>query len=161
TSLVFPTLTTKPLAWTDTPRSPVLPDRFAVILERGSASRTVLGRVVPDDLPLGPDPLQSANFLTRDPTTGRLSISADLRWLIDCDRAAAVGMALRIPISVEEAAGGFDRVLVLGVRMSSDTAAGTKLLADLIESHRYSHGVGIVPQGAPTNNTDDVASGLS
>ena len=40
-TLVFPTLTVKPLAWSDTPRSPVLPDRFAVILERGTASRTV------------------------------------------------------------------------------------------------------------------------
>src|SRR5262249_12293246 len=34
------------------------------------------------------------------------------------------------------------------------------LLARLIESHRYSQGFAIVPQGAPTNNTDDAASGL-
>ena len=160
-SLAFPALTVKPLAWTDTPRSPVLPDRFAVILERGAASRTVFGRAIPDDLPLGPDPLQSDTFLTRNPTTGRLEMSDELRWLIDFDQAEAVGMALRIPLSTEEAAGGFDRVLVLGVRVSSGAAAGPGLLAGLIESHRYSHGVGLVPQGTPTNNTDEAAAGLS
>ena len=107
-TLLFPALTVKPLAWSDTPRSPVLPDRFAVILERGTASRTVFGQPVPDDLPLGPDPLQSDTFLTRNPITGRLEISDELLWLIDFNRAEAVGMAVLVR-RVEAAALEFDQ----------------------------------------------------
>ena len=114
TTLIFPVIATKPLAWSEAPRSPVMPDVFAVILERGNASRTVFGKLVPDDLPLGPDPLQVEGFLTRDPTTNRLKISNDLRWLIDFAAAEAVGMGIRIPLTAAEAADGFDRIMVLG-----------------------------------------------
>jgi hypothetical protein len=160
-ALAPPVLETKPVAWSDTPRCPVLPDRFAVVLQRGSTSRTVHGSYIPDDLPLGPDPLAAESFLTRD-VTGRLQVSDDLRWLIDFDRAVAAGMGLRIPLSADEAdeaTGGFDRILVLGVRLSSPIAETSQALARLVESHRYSRGLSIVPQGSPTNNTDDAASG--
>ena len=49
---------------------------------------------------------------------GRLEISDDLRWLIDFDRAVAVGMGIRVPLTPQEAAEGFDRIIVLGVRLS-------------------------------------------
>jgi hypothetical protein len=159
--LNFPVLTTKPLSWSDTPRSPVLPDRFAVILERGTESRTVIGNFIPDDLPLGPDPLQAQNFLTRDKTTGRLSISTDLLWLIDFKTAETVGMGVRIALTADEAMNGFDRILVLGLRLTADADEGAALLAQLLQSHRYSQGIAIVRPGTPTNNTDDTASGLT
>jgi hypothetical protein len=160
-ALVFPLIETKPLTWTDTPRSPVMPDQFAIVLERAGTSRTVFGAWIPDDLALGPDPLQAEGFLTRDKVTGRLLISDDLRWLIDFNLAVSVGMAVRIPITPQEHAEGFDRVLALGLRLSTDRQASTTLLAQLFESHRYSQGLSIVPQGAPTNNTDAAASGLT
>ena len=159
--LDFPNLPTKPLAWSDMPRSPILPDRFVIILENGTASRSVLGNLIPDDLPLGPDPLQTEGFMTRDPTTGRLKISDDLRWLIDFEAAEAVGMGVRVSLDASEAELGFTRVMVLGLRLTSNSDDNAKLLAALIESHRYSQGVSLVPQGAPTNNTDDAKSGLS
>jgi hypothetical protein len=157
-ALTFPTLQTKPVSWSDVPRSPVMPDRFAIILERGTQSRTVFGRYVPDDLPLGPDPLHAQTFLRRDPASHRLDISDDLRWLVDFDRAEAVGMGVRIELTPEEASVGFDRILVLGVRVSTDRAGSTALLTRLIESHRYSQGVSLIPQGTPSNNTDEAAS---
>ena len=159
-TLVFPDVATKPLAWSDAPRSPVMPDLFVVVLERGADSRSVVGNFIPDDLPLGPDPMQVDGFLTRNPSTGRLNVSDDLRWLIDFDAAVSVGMGIRAPISASEAKTGFDRVLVVGLRLSNDSSGSGALLARLIESHRYSQGFAIVPQGAPTNNTDDAASGL-
>jgi hypothetical protein len=158
--LMFPDVPTKPLAWSDAPRSPVLPDVFVVVLERGSESRSVVGNLIPDDLPLGPDPMQVDGFLTRDKTTGRLNVSDDLRWLVDFNAAVAVGMGIRIPISADEAVAGFDRILVVGLRLSSDNRESAALFSRLIESHRYSQGFAIVPQGTPTNNTDDAASGL-
>ncbi|MEP7012244.1 MAG: hypothetical protein ABJC13_18125 [Acidobacteriota bacterium] len=160
-ALVFPVLETKPLGWSDTPRSPVMPDRFAVVLERGKDSRTVWGNLVPDDLPLGPDPLQAEGFLTRDETTHRLKISDDLRWLIDFAQAEAVGMGVRIPLTRVESIEGFSRILVIGLRLSTDRAGSAGLVSRLFESHRYSQGVSIVPQGTPTNNTDEARSGLA
>jgi hypothetical protein len=152
---------TKPLSWSDTPRSPVMPDMFAVVLELGGKSRTVFGNMVPDDLPLGPDPLQAEGFLTRDETTKRLKISDDLLWLIDFKRAESAGMGVRIPLTRVERIEGFDRILVLGLRLSTDRQGSAVLLSRLVESHRYSQGMSIVPQGTPTNNTDDVKSGLT
>lgn len=152
---------TKPLSWSDTPRSPVMPDMFAVVLEHGTASRTVFGNPVPDDLPLGPDPLQVEGFLTRDKDTHRLKISDDLLWLIDFTRAEKLGMGVRIPLSRAERITGFDRILVLGLRLSTDRQGSAVLLSRLVESHRYSQGASIVPQGTPTNNTDEVKSGLT
>jgi hypothetical protein len=161
-TLEFRELETKPLGWSDTPRSPVMPDVFAVVLQRkGQNPRTEVGNLVPDDLPLGPDPLQTEGFLTRDEATKRLKISDDLLWLIDFARAESVGMGLRIPLTPAEMTEGFDRLLVLGLRLSTDRDGSAALLSRLIESHRYSEGVSIVPQGTPTNNTDDAKSGLT
>jgi len=159
--LNFPVLETKPLNWSEVPRSQVMPDLFAIVLERGEDSRTVLGRPVPDDLALGPDPLQADGFLTRDATSKRLDISDDLRWLIDFNRAEAVGMGVRIALSRNERIEGFDRILVLGLRLSSDGFDSAALLAELVESHRYSQGMSIVAQGTPTNNTEEAKSGLT
>ena len=158
--LDFPKLVTKPSSFRDTPRSPVLPDRFAVVLERGSASRTVFGRLIPDDLPLGPDPLQAEGTFTRKKETGRLEISGDLAWLVDFDAAEAAGMAVRVPLSASEASLGFERIFVLGVRLTSDPAESSKLVERLFESHRYSQGLSLLPQGTPTNNTEGASSGL-
>jgi hypothetical protein len=152
---------TKPLSWSDTPRSPVMPDKFGVVLQHGTATRTVFGNLVPDDLPLGPDPLQTEGFLTRDKTTKRLKISDELRWLIDFTQAEKLGMGVRIPLTRTERIDGFDRLLVLGLRLSSDRQSSTVLLSRLVESHRYSQGMSIVPQGTPTNNTDESKSGLT
>ena len=35
----------------------------------------------------------------------------------------------------------------------------SQMLARLFESHRYSRGLSLLPQGSPTNNTEDVPSG--
>ena len=157
-TLVFPPLTTKPLSWSDTPRCPILPDRFSVVLVRGASIRWVHGNYVPDDLPLGPDPLQAENFLRRGPD-GKLQISGDLRWLIDFTSAEASGMGIRVALTDEDWVLGFDRVLVFGARWSSPVSESSALVAKLFENHRYSRGLSIVPQGAPTNNTEEAVSG--
>jgi hypothetical protein len=70
-ALQFPQVETKPDAWTEPPRSFVLPDRFVVILISGEMRREENGELIPDDLVLGPDPLQAESFVTRDDSTGR------------------------------------------------------------------------------------------
>jgi hypothetical protein len=157
----FGPVDTKPLGWSDAPRSFVLPDRFVVRLDAGGTSREVLGGFIPNDLPLGPDPLQAEGVFTRDDATGRLKVDAAIAWLVDFDAAVKVGMALEIPLQLPREANGFDRIIVIGLRLSSAPADSAALVARLIEAQRYSRGVAIVPQGTPTNNTDDAQSGLS
>jgi len=157
---VYGLIDAKPLAWSEAPRSFVMPDRFVVRLYAGGTSREVAGALIPDDLPLGPDPLQAEGVFTRDETTGKLLLDPALRWLIDFDAAVSVGMALRIPLLPQEA-NGFSRILVLGLRLSSSPADNAALVERVFEAQRYSRGMSVVPQGTPTNNTDEAKSGLT
>jgi hypothetical protein len=160
-TLVFPDIETKPAAWTEAPRSFVLPDRFVFTLWSDTNQQSFVGSPIADDLVLGPDPLQTEALLTRDATTGRLVVSDDLRWLIDFDRAVASGMAIRIPLAPPWTGVPIPKLIVLGIRASSSADHGAELLARLMESHRFSRGVGIVSQGTPTNNTDEAKSGFT
>ena len=158
---VFPNPETKPVGWSETPRSFVLPDRFVVRLYAGGTSREVIGALIPDDLPLGPDPLQAEGTFTRDKVTGRLHLDDNVRWLVDFEAARQVGMALTIPLDMPREGQGFDRILVLGLRLSSGPADNAARVARLLDAHRYSRGVSLVPQGTPSNNTDGAQSGLT
>jgi len=157
----FPPLATKPLAWSETPRSFVLPDRFVVRLYAGGSYRDILGALIPDDLALGPDPLQAEGVFSRDETTGRLVIDDAWRWLVDFDAAVQVGMAVRIPLELPREAPGFDRIVVLGLRFSSGPDENAALVRRLLEAQRFSRGLSLIPQGTPTNNTDGAKSGLA
>ena len=160
-TLDFPPVETKPESWTEAPRSFVLPDRFVVTLFSGSQRLDRAGAIIPDDLGLGPDPLQTEGFVNRDPATGRIVMDDDLKWLVDFDRAVAAGMALRIPLTPPWDTAPIEKLVVLGIRASAGADDGRQLLERLVESHRYSRGMGVVPQGAPTNNTDGAESAFT
>ncbi len=160
-ALHFPAVATKPASWTEAPRSFVLPDRFVAVLFSGTQRMTSTGALIPDDLVLGPDPLQSEGLLTRDPATGRITIDEDLKWLVDFDRAVELGMALRVPLAPPWDALAIERLVVLGLKASAGAPQGRQFVESLFESHRYSRGMSILPQGSPTNNTDSAASGYT
>jgi hypothetical protein len=157
----FPDLPAKPLAWSEAPRSFVLPDRFVVRLFAGGSSREVAGAVIPDDLPLGPDPLEADQTFSRDESTGKLKVGEDLRWLVDFDAAVKVGMALRIPLELPRESAGFDKILVLGMRFATGPERNAELVSRLLEAHRFSEGISLPAQGTPTNNTGESRSGLT
>ena len=73
----------------------------------------------------------------------------------DFDKAVAQGMGFRVPLSEQEARSGFARVAVLGVRLSATAEHGAAMLEELIDNHQFSpKGFSLVPQGTPTNNTE-------
>jgi len=82
------------------------------------------------------------------------------RWTVDFDQAEAKGMAVRVPLTADEYQAGFQRLVVLGVR-AAGTEAGQQAVHSLLEEHYYSTGLGLVPQGTATNNTDTAESGYS
>jgi hypothetical protein len=141
-------------SWTRAPVTRVMPTRWYALGYKGE-TRVFLawGKDLVGDLAVGPDPL-----LPSAPVGGAV-VDAGMRWMVDFNAAIDKGMALRVDLPAE-ARGRLDRVVVLGVkRMPSDgSAAGT--LAALLTAHRYTRGLGFLPEGTPTNNSRERPAGL-
>jgi hypothetical protein len=143
-------------SWSRAAHARLLPDRFTVLgYSGGQQVLSATGAQVPDTLAVSPDPgADSADQLRIDEETGTLHVPDELRWLTDFDRAVAVGMGLRIPLT-DQLRGGLDRLLVLGLRADETPQQGAAALADLITRQlRSPDGYGLLPQGTPTNNTE-------
>ena len=151
----------KVAAWSRAASSPILPDRFVVVtVSGGKVSHLVVGNPVPSDLRLGLDPAPGSSELFSLDSNGDLSVGASIRWMVDYDAALAKGMAITVPISPGEALAGFDQVYVLGL-CSGDAADGKDRLTALLDNHHYGQtGLGLLPVGTPTNNSNRDASGF-
>ncbi|WP_283138991.1 hypothetical protein [Rhizohabitans arisaemae] len=146
-----------PASWTRAARAKLLPDRFVVVGFAGGAQVvSQVGAAVPDNLVVSPDP-SAADQLR--PVDGGLHIPQDLRWLTDFTRAVEVGMGFRVPLT-EQIRGGLDRLLVLGLRLKSDPQeAKAELETHLSHLLRSPAGLSLIPQGTPTNNTEQASAG--
>jgi len=152
---------TKTESWSRAPRTQFMPDRFVVMLYSGNEIvKEVIGNVIPDELDLGPDPLEEEDaFKEKD---GKLQFGDSYNWTSDFTKAVESGMGFKIPVSREQPANGFNKVLVLGLYLSSDEEESKTALEILIDNHHYSpKGFSLIKQGAPTNNTDDNGSGYT
>lgn len=164
-TLLFPktsALELKQDSWAQAARVNVMPDRFVLngyvngnkVLER-------IGRPIPSPLIVSPDPSAPAEEQPRK-EDGEIILGEDISWTVDFDQAVAIGMAFKIDLSEEAYQNGFDRLEVLGIRLSSDKADSQMLLQTLIDHHHYSTtGFRILPQGTPTNNTEETGAGYT
>jgi hypothetical protein len=153
---------TKTDAWSRAPRTSILPDRFVLLLYAAADGppREFVGEPIPDSVQLGPDPLEPDETLK--PKSGPITLDGECRWMADFDTAVAQGLAFRVPLSRQEAASGFARVVVLGVRLSANAADSASMVDALIENHQWSpKGFSLIAQGTPTNNTERDGSGYS
>ncbi|RKT09337.1 hypothetical protein BX285_6424 [Streptomyces sp. 1114.5] len=146
-------------SWTQAPRARLLPDRFTVTGYVGTAQVfSVPGAPVPAALDVGPDP-GSAEKPKVNEQTGELFVPAALRWLTDFEAAISVGMAVRVPLQ-DSFRGGVDRIVVLGLRQSSTADRTAADLADLLTRQlRSQAGLTLLPQGTPTNNSEETPAG--
>jgi hypothetical protein len=153
---VFPVVARRATAWTRAAEAHLLPDRWIITLYRGAASRSVTSALVHEPLALtmSPDPSEPRSALSDD----GLEIDDALRWTVDFRAAEAVGMGVRIELTPEEQAAGFDRVVAIGVKSSLSPERVPDALGALLENHRHSRGVSLVAQGTPTNNTAAAAA---
>jgi hypothetical protein len=137
--------------WTQAPFTNTLPERWIVLGYQGNAAGQVLavGPPIPDSLAMGPAPDGSGP-----------SQDDGLRWITDFDRAVQVGMGFRIPLTSEQQR-GFNRVVVLGLNSGLAPVTATERFRDLLEAHHYTDGLELLAHNTPTNNTDQVRSGLS
>lgn len=154
----------KPDSWTEAPHSRVMPDRFVLMLFRaGAAVHIVVGNQVDDIVVVGPAPLddEGKSTLKRDPATGRLILGDEFSWIADFPLAVEKGLGFRVALNADESAGGFDQLLVIGLKLSVNETDTQQLIEALIDNHHYSaKGFVLIKQGTPTNNTDNDSSGF-
>ena len=145
-------LVTSRTSWLEAPRVSTLPDRFVAIGMRGdSAVFTHVGRRVPSVLHVGPDPsLPEAEQIRSE--DGELVVNEELRWLTDFDKAVDQGMGMRIDVDDRDAIAGFDRLLVLGLRLSADADQGA---ADLRAPARGPQARQERPERAPAGHAHE------
>jgi hypothetical protein len=160
--LVFPAdVETKLDSWSRAPQAVSLPDRFVLIAHADSDTVEVVGNPVRSPLHVGPDPSAPAEEQIR-PDNGGIALPDELQWLVDFDRAVDDGLGFRVDLTETQAGRGFDRLYVLGVRLSASEQDGQALLEELIAHHQYGRsGLELLAQGRPTNNTEQASSGFS
>jgi hypothetical protein len=145
-------------SWSRPPTAALLPERFVLLGYRdGALVLDELGAPLPQCVVVGPDPSEEGGLASVD---GSLQTSDELRWLFDFDRAVKDGLGFRVALE-DTTANGLDRLFVIGLRTSADAAEAKTELEGLLEHHRHSRaGFDVLPQGLPTNNTEQVSAGI-
>ncbi len=139
-------------SWTRAASTNVLPTRWFALGYRGDQRIfAVSGKKVPATLAVGPSP---------NAAPGEGESEPELLWLRDFDEAVKVGMAIRVPLSGDTTL-GFDRVMVVGSKGGCDREQGAAFFQALLDAHHYTDGLSVLPQGVPTNNTDEEPSGFA
>jgi len=148
----YPSPPTHATSWSSPAIASALPDAWTVVTVSGTTTASFTGSAITPDLAVGLTPPAGA-FPPGSP------VDASMQWLVDFDLAMQAGMALKITLTAEQRAGGFDRIFVYGLRASDND--GSQTFASLLNAHHYSDGFALLAQGAPTNNTSDVDSAYS
>lgn len=149
-------------AWTNPARVALLPERFVVMGFNGKEQTLLhIGRPVPSELIVGPNPNAPEDQQLRL-EDGELIVPDEMKWVTDFDEAVAKGMGFKINLNDIQVRRGFDRLFVLGVRLSADVDKSREQLQQLIQHHQRSRkGFSFLMQGAPTNNVEDQESGYT
>lgn len=158
-NIEFPNIKTKEKSWEKPPQTNIMPDNFAVLTIRNNAFRhIVIGKKVEIPLNVGFDPGKSDFFSYNE--NGDLIIDDSIKWMFDFNEAEKKGMAIKVPLNVDDIENGFDKIIVVGIKENSEKDS-TKKLEGLLKNHHYSgNGMSILSVGTPTNNTEKV-SGFS
>ena len=156
-------LETKTTSWMKAAQADLLPERFVLLAYQNNVKvLEELGAPVQAPFHVSPDPASDTESQFQFDEHGNLVVGDDLRWMLDFDEAVSRGMGFRINLTAQQAATGFDRLFVLGIRLGSDAAQGKTELENLFQHHYFSRtGFAFLPQGSPTNNTEEVNSAYS
>jgi hypothetical protein len=149
---VYPQPPTRPSSWNKPAIADALPDAWTVVAVSGAQTFQFRGGPITPGLAVGMTPGAGA-------LPPGSPVDAAMQWLVDFDIAVKAGMALKLPLTAQQRASGFDRILVYGLR--SQGAAGSDAFSSLLDAHHYTDGFSLVAQGAPTNNTPDADSAYS
>jgi hypothetical protein len=145
----FPAVDPTLQGWSRAPYTRVLPEYWVAVGYVDNVRFVKVGKAIPAELALAPE----MAAITGDYDADTLATDEKTAWLVDFSAAEEVGMALRIDYPAPGAV--LRRLVVLGVKATITPEQGQTLLEELLQAHRYSDGLAFVPQGTPTNNTDE------
>lgn len=149
---VFPAPATRASSWERPAVADALPDAWTVVLLSGGQTSIHRGSTITSPLNVGLTP-NGTGFPAGS------AVDQGLQWMVDFETAVTAGMALKIPLTREQRAAGFDQIFVYGLRV--DDANPVQTWTNLLNAHHYTDGLAFVPQGSPTNNTPDATSAYS
>lgn len=167
--------------WSQAAKVRTFPERFVLLGFQGNAEPpvvNVIGQPIPDPLIVGPDTRDDIDAVLEQAFPGQMAGLSDdekaakyveylaqhseTAWLFDFDRAVASGLGFRVDLTAAQYDRGFTRLMVLGIKVGADGAAGQKALEQLFRNHQFGDaGFSLVPQGTATNNTEEGGSGRS
>ncbi|HVF95765.1 MAG TPA: hypothetical protein VM871_00505, partial [Flavisolibacter sp.] len=150
-------------SWTQAATVQTLPDYFVIAGYNGNVETLFkTTKYVPSVLSVSPDPSLLKDDQMKPGDRGDLNVNKDIQWLTDFDTAIEAGMGLKIDLTPAQYSAGFDKLIVVGLRFSADELDNGAMLEDLLKKHFYSKkGFSLLPQGIPTNNTEDASSGFT
>ena len=160
----FPEPARRTSVWSQAAQARTLPEAFVAIAYRrlgtgGAASwqeiARATGSAVSDSIQLGPDP----NAPAVPPTDDGPAVPDGMRWMVDVTAAEQAGLLVRMQLPAGTSR--IDRLVVVGVVNSVDTAGAARRLTDLLVGHHHSRGLEVVPIGTATNNTAADTSGYA
>ncbi|MCB9355782.1 MAG: hypothetical protein H6575_14550 [Lewinellaceae bacterium] len=156
-------LDTKTMSWMKAAQAELLPERFVLLGYQNEAEvLNELSAPVQGPFHVSPDPTTDTESQFQFDEHGNLIIGDELRWMLDFDEAVRRGMGFRVNLTPQQAQFGFDRLFVLGIRLSDNAAESKTALESLFQHHYFSRtGFAFLPQGSPTNNTEEVDSAYS
>ena len=147
----FPATAARPAAWSRAARAATRPaPRSGLRAHNPTPTRRAAGSVIPDPLPIGPSPTAAAAG-----SAGDLPVDDGVRWRVDFDAAVSAGMALKIPLTAQQAQDGFDRLLVVGVKPTLTAVTGATRVSRALIAHHHTGGLSLPPAGSPTNSSDE------
>ncbi len=149
-------------SWSHAPKVLIMPERLYLLGYINDAlSIEKIGNEIPFPLIVGPDPKMKEEDLIKIPGTD-IKITSEMRWMIDFDEAVNKGMGFKIDLTPAQVKTGFNKLFVLGVKMSSTSEDGKTELETLIKHHYFGNsGFSFLPVGTPTNNTVNSPSGFN
>jgi hypothetical protein len=163
--VIFPDLATKAgkiNSWTQSSKVRILPEKLALIrVKNGNPMVPIFGNNIPFPLPTSPDPTATEADQFKLDSNNDLEFAEAVKWVADFDVAISMGLGFKVDLAADEV-NGFEKLLVLGVKLGADQEEGRKQVEELFEHHYFSRkGFSIIPQGTPTNNTGTADSGYS
>jgi hypothetical protein len=131
-------------------RAALMPDQWTVYgLRNGELLFEVAGQPIPQPLPVS---------ALRGPSNGGAAAEEGVPrdWLVNFEKALAVGMAVSVHLT--EAEPVIDQLFVLGVSSEADPVSTAGRVAATLASHALLGRLEFLPPRAPTNNSADSSS---
>jgi sulfur relay (sulfurtransferase) DsrC/TusE family protein len=157
-------IATKRNAWSQPARVDIMPERLRLLGYIGDEK--VIdepGEPIPSPLIVGPDPSAPPEQQMRREGDD-IVVSDEMKWMVDFEEAYAKGMGFKASLDHPryDPEKGLDKLLVLGVRLSSDHHDAQRRLETLFRHHHHSRdGLSLLKQGTATNNTDESGTEFS